>query len=355
VRSNRRVNLTCDSTNLTGGKNSRSVNLHQFGKNGSSAFGRRVIFQPSLSQKARRTVLHILRGITNMSTTPMKSPRREIDIETISSIKKSLENAENALENATALLESLMIDGVVSPSARDGHEIIDHVSPDDDKENFEPNVSTPSVKVETSRTPDKGSRSPRNKTTSPMWSKVDGLARALRTMNRRDSKDSEVATEDALLAVPPRSPGGILKKSKYVAVSFASTEADEALYEVRVKLHSIVVHANGDSGNKPWYKWNKSSDVVLKLYRHEESGANQLVLRMPGSGIVSLNLAIRGNIIDMEMHIPQSKNGVRKAGQVAFFAREEGGAMKRIVLNVNRKNVETLYNKLVELGATPKK
>lgn len=263
-----------------------------------------------------------------MSTTPMKTPLRGIDIETITSIKK-------AMEDATALLESLMIDGVGSPSARDEREVIDLVSPDDDKENCEPSVATPSVKVETSRTPDKlmTTRSPSNTKTSPLWSKVDGLARALRTMNGvlRDSKDSEVTvTEDT---------------------------TTKALYEVRAKPYrTAVVHTNGNSENMPWYDWKIFSvPHVLKLYRQEESGETQLVLRLPTSGIVKLNLAIRGNIIDMEMHIPPSKNGRTEVGQVSFFACEKEGALERIVLRVKRENVETLYDKLVELGATPKR
>jgi hypothetical protein len=304
-----------------------------------------------------------------MSTTPVRPALDGSRIEALSSIKK-------ALEDATELIESLMIRGShdfiddppnIAPYSTtiDEREVIDLThSPqtDDDKENcgsdvvlgrkMTDNVATPSFATNTS-TPDEMARSPGTMKASPMssaLSKVDGLARALKTINanggRRDGKRSwqqapmTAETEDHLeigIVAPDTNMIGAI-----------------VLYEVRAKPYRTVVKAvDNNIDDKPWYDWKIFSvPGVLKLYCRED-GATQLVLRTPMSGIVKLNLGIRQNIFDLDMNIPPKKKGRTEVGQVSFFAYENEGVLERFVLKVNRKELENLYGKLVELGARP--
>lgn len=303
-----------------------------------------------------------------MSTTPVRPTLDGSKIEALSSIKK-------ALEDATELIESLMISGshdfiddspsiVPDSTPIDQRDVIDLThSPqtDDDKENcgsdvvlvrkMTDNVATPSLAAKKS-TPDEMARSPSTMKASPMssaLSKVDGLARALKTINgnggRRDGKGScqpapmTAETEDHLET-------GIVAPATNMIGAIA-------LCEVRAKPYRTVVKAVDNSDDKPWYDWKIFSvPGVLKLYRRED-GATQLVLRNPMSGIVKLNLGIRRNIFDLDMNIPPKKKGRTEVGQVSFFAYENEGVLERFVLKVNRKELENLYGKLVELGARP--
>ena len=298
-----------------------------------------------------------------MSTTPVRPTLDGSNIDALSSIKK-------ALEDATELIQSLMISGSHdfiddSPKIVPDSTVIDLThSPqtDDDKENcgsdvvlgrkVTDNVATPSLATKTS-TPDEMARSPSIMKASPMssaLSKVDGLARALKTINanggRRDGKGScrqapmTAETEDHLET------GIVAPDANMIGV----------LCEVRAKPYRTVVKAADNSDDKPWYDWKIFSvPGVLKLYRREDSGATQLVLRTPMSGIVKLNLGIRQNIFDLEMNIPPKKKGRTEVGQVSFFAYEIEGVLERFVLKVKRKELENLYGKLVELGALPKR
>ena len=103
-----------------------------------------------------------------------------------------------------------------------------------------------------------------------------------------------------------------------------------------------VVHTIGNSGDTSQYNCNKYSIIhVLKLYHEEKSGRNQLVVRLLTCGIVKLNLDIQGSITGIKMKIPLPKNDRNQGGQVTFFTFDEGGALERVGLNVNSKNVET--------------
>lgn len=301
---------------------------------------------------------------TNMSTTPARSALDGSSMEALSSIKK-------ALEDATGLLEALMINGsheiiVDSPKNKpdsplfpsDEREVVDLTySPetDDDNENcgssilFSNKIKTEEVvtaSLAKSGTPDGMARSPSTTKVSPMssaLSKVDGLTRALKTINtnggRRDSKGS----------------CGL----ETIKVATESNRIGAVVYEVRAKPYRTAVKPVDNSEDKPWYDWKTFSvqQGILKLYRHE-SGQTQLVLRTPMNGIVKLNLAIRGNVFDLEKNIPLRKKGRTEVGQVSFFAHdafEKERVMERFVLKVNRKELDNLYGKLVELGAQPKR
>jgi hypothetical protein len=65
------------------------------------------------------------------------------------------------------------------------------------------------------------------------------------------------------------------------------------LYEVRAKSYRTIMNAADNTNGMPWYNWKIITiPGVLKLYRHEDSGATQLVLHTPMCGIVKLNLGI---------------------------------------------------------------
>jgi hypothetical protein len=55
------------------------------------------------------------------------------------------------------------------------------------------------------------------------------------------------------------------------------------------------------------------------------------------------------------MNIPPKKKGHTEDGQVLFFVYENKGVLERFDLRVNRKELENLYEKLVELGTQAKR
>ena len=301
-----------------------------------------------------------------MSTTPVRFTLDGSKMEDFMILKK-------ALEDATELVEALMISGshdfiddsptILSDSPPIDPEVIDLThSPqtDDDKENRGSDVVLGkkvtdnielSLAVKTS-THDEMVRSTSTTKSSPMssaMSKVDGLARALKTINanggRRDGKGScnkSPMTEDHLETA--------------IVASDTNMIGALVMYEVRAKPYRTVVKAVDNSDDKPWYDWKIFSvPGVLKLYRREDSGATHLGLRTPMSGIVKLNMGIRQNIFDLEMNIPPKKKGRTEVGQVSFFACENEGVLERFVLKVKRKELENLNRHLVELGARPKR
>lgn len=133
-------------------------------------------------------------------------------------------------------------------------------------------------------------------------------------------------------------------------ISEDNTTSEAHIYEVNTKPYRTVVNTDGSFDIEPW---GPSTICVLKLYRHEESGATQLVLRLPESGVLKLNLAIQNNVFYLGMHIPRQKKGLTKVGQISFCAREKDKVFERFVLKVNYENVKALYSKLLELGAIP--
>ena len=122
------------------------------------------------------------------------------------------------------------------------------------------------------------------------------------------------------------------------------------IYEVNTKPYRTVLETDGNVDIKPW---GTSTICVLKLYRHEESGATQLALRLPKSGALKLNLAIRNNVFNLGMHISRQEEGLTQVAFISFYAHEKDKVLEKFVLKVNYENVMALYSKLLELGAIP--
>ena len=126
------------------------------------------------------------------------------------------------------------------------------------------------------------------------------------------------------------------------------------LLEVKAKPYRMVV-GSGGSNHKPrgWDGWDVAPAGTLKLYKHEETGNTWMMHRYDRSGIVKLNLKVRGNVVGMEKVLFPKKMGRPRQGFVVFFSRETLG-VERYSLKVNADNLDRLFDTLVAMGAETK-
>ena len=309
-----------------------------------------------------------------MSMTPVRSALDGSNMEALSSIKK-------ALKNAMGLVGALMINGSCDviddlqkhksdslfPSIE--RKVIDLTySPEteDNNKNCKSSiVLSNKIKIEEvltvslakAGTPDGMARLPSATNVSPMssaLSKVDGLT-ALKTMNTNGGRHNS----RGLCNKSPVTDIGSNDGSETIKVATEPNAIGAVVYKVKAKPYRAAVKPIDNCNDEPWDDLRVFSvPGILKLYRHEDSGKTQLVLRTLMSGIVKLNLAIRGNVFDLEKNIPRWKEGCTEVGQVLFFAHDafkKERVVESFVLKVNGKELDNLYGNLIELGAQPKK
>lgn len=173
---------------------------------------------------------------------------------------------------------------------------------------------------------------------NPSPSKLDGLARALRSI-RPSGHWTQLHVDDQSPMVP----------------AAPENNTDEIiLLEVRAKPFKFSVGsvATGDSRT-----WVFTRPGTVKLYRDKVTGHTRIMHRIESTGVVKLNLGVRGNMVNMEKVLLPKKIGFKHFGSVTFFAFEsELGRMVqyRYMLKVQADMLDTLFEKLIEMGATVK-
>jgi hypothetical protein len=155
-------------------------------------------------------------------------------------------------------------------------------------------------------TPDGMARLPSATNVLPMslavnLSKVDRLT-ALKTMNTNGGRHNSRGSCNK----SPVTDIGSNDGSETIKVATEPNAIRAVVYKVKAKPYRAAVKPIDNCNDEPWDDLRVFSvPGILKLYRHEDSGKTQLILRTLMSRIVKLNLAIRGNVFDLEKNIPR--------------------------------------------------
>lgn len=131
---------------------------------------------------------------------------------------------------------------------------------------------------------------------------------------------------------------------------------EDIVFEAKAKPFRLQLDGSELSTTAP-FEWTPSMAGPLRLYRHKSDGKTRLVQRNP-IGTVKLNLAIEGNVVELEQEIKIVKKRGRKPKKVAyvrFFAKaDEETGIECFLLKVKIDKLDTLYDALEEMGAKVK-
>lgn len=203
--------------------------------------------------------------------TPTKSPRRDGTVDALHSAKKALTSARKVVEVAEANVDAALAAYSDTPLACDD---------DDNKENTGAKSPEQSTQPGTSKSP--SIKSPNRRARG-----IENLTKAIKKMHANDGTDDAVA-----------------EVGKEV-----NTEED-IVFEVKAKPFRVPITSENSCD------WTSSMPGKLKLYRHKKTQTTRLVQRNV-IGTVKLNLAISGNVFDLERVFTDVKKKGRKAKRVA--------------------------------------
>ena len=109
----------------------------------------------------------------------------------------------------------------------------------------------------------------------------------------------------------PFSVGNSPRLSKKMKVVKEMNSDEEVALTVKARPYRVELDGSELDGKLP-FEWIKCKPGTLRLYKRKDKSTSRLVLRHPITGVVKLNLAIRGNVFDLEEEVKTVKKRGRK-------------------------------------------
>ena len=166
---------------------------------------------------------------------------------------------------------------------------------------------------------------------------------------KKDRKSCGVTKSPLLAGVS----GSLLKKLK---IGKEVNTSEYVVFDSWARPYRVELDGGG-LDDKPSCGWTKCMPGPLRLYCNK-NGGTRLVHRNPVTGVVKLNLAIRGNVVCLEQVTRTTKKKGRKPKSLAyvrFFAKaDEERGLECFLIKVKPEKRDVLYDTLEELGAKVK-